>query len=134
MRWSTAVRWALFWACVPSKASRAIPIPSTTLARPGTSICDVCWCKRHSTFWDEMGRIRRCAGGDGNWPIRMRIEATRWMNEPANDARPKAKTKKPLLKEKSKAKAKTLTLTHTSRLIEAAEGDCGAHKESFGRL
>src|SRR5260370_40599109 len=31
MRWSTVVRWALFWACVPSKASRAIPIPSITL-------------------------------------------------------------------------------------------------------
>jgi hypothetical protein len=29
------------------------------------------------------------------------------MNEHANDARPKAKPKKPLLKEKSKAKAKT---------------------------
>jgi hypothetical protein len=42
------------------------------------------------------------------------------MNEHANDARPKAKPKKPLLKEKSKAKANTLTLTHTSRLIEAA--------------
>jgi hypothetical protein len=29
------------------------------------------------------------------------------MNEHANDARPKAKPRKPLLKEKSKAKAKT---------------------------
>jgi hypothetical protein len=42
------------------------------------------------------------------------------MNEHANDARPKAKPKKPLLKEKSKAKAKTLTLdtyqpSHRSR-------------------
>jgi hypothetical protein len=33
------------------------------------------------------------------------------MNEHANDARPKAKPKKPLLKEKSKAKAKAKTLT-----------------------
>jgi hypothetical protein len=42
------------------------------------------------------------------------------MNEHANDARPKAKPKKPLLKEKAKAKAKTLTLdtyqpSHRSR-------------------
>jgi hypothetical protein len=42
------------------------------------------------------------------------------MNEHANDARPKAKPKKPRLKEKSKAKATTLPLTRTSRLIEAA--------------
>ena len=59
-----AATWAAISGCNREDGTRGKGSRRCTSARKGIPICERCWFKERSTFWDRLGRTAICAAGD----------------------------------------------------------------------
>ena len=61
---STGFRASLYLGLQPGRRNSGQSEPQMHISRKATRICELCWCKGHSTFWDHLERIAICGAGD----------------------------------------------------------------------